>query len=122
VLEVERDRLLVPVCPGEVRAQPVDHVVVPAGEVAADAVLHLDDARAQITEMARANRRRDRLLHGDDGDTCQRVHGRTFLHGRESRAWESKQRFVQTNGCAAFDFLTCRTRPAVDGGSPDVKI
>jgi hypothetical protein len=68
VLEVEGDRLLVPVGPREVGAEPVDDLVVAAGEVAAGPVLDLDDARAEVAEMTGADRRRDGLLNRDDGD------------------------------------------------------
>ncbi len=71
VLEVESHRLLVPVGPDEIGAHPVDHVVVAAGEVAAGAVLHLDDPGAEVAQVAGADRRGDGLLDRDDGDATQ---------------------------------------------------
>jgi hypothetical protein len=68
VLEVERDRLLVPVRPREVRAQTVDDLVVAAGKVAAGPALDLDDAGTEVAQVPSADRRRDRLFNRDHGD------------------------------------------------------
>ena len=62
VLGVERQRLLVAVHPHEVRAEPVDAVVVAAREVAGVRPLHLDHARAEVGELPRGVRRGDRLF------------------------------------------------------------
>ena len=61
-LQVERQRLLRAVGPGEVAAQPEGGGVIVAGEVAAAGPLDLDDAGAEVGQMARGQRRRDRLL------------------------------------------------------------
>jgi hypothetical protein len=71
VLDIEGQRLLVPVEPYEVRRHAVDGVVVLAREVAADPVLYLDHPCAEVTEVPAAKRRRDGLLEGDHGQSGQ---------------------------------------------------
>ena len=56
------------------RRQAVDRCIVAACEVAAVGPLDLDDARPEVGEVARGERRRDRLLDGDDGDVFKRKH------------------------------------------------
>ena len=75
VLHVQGHRLLVAVGPGEVGAHAVDHLVVAAGGVAAGAVLDLDDAGAEVAQVAGADGRGDRLLDRHDGDATQGLHG-----------------------------------------------
>jgi hypothetical protein len=74
MLQVERDAFLRAIRPHEVRREPVGAFVVGTREVAAAGPLHLDDARAQVGQLARAERRRDRVLEGDDGDAFQGFH------------------------------------------------
>jgi hypothetical protein len=62
VLRVQRQRLLVAVHPHEVRAEPVDPLVVAAREVADVRPLHLDHARAEVGELPGGVRGGDRLL------------------------------------------------------------
>ncbi len=72
--QVDRNRLLRPVQPDEVGAAALDGVVVFAGEVAAVDPLDLDDASAQIGEMAGGQRRGHRLLHRDHRDSLESPH------------------------------------------------
>jgi hypothetical protein len=62
VLRVQRERLLVAVHPHEVRAEPLDALVVAAGEVAHVGPLDLDDPRAEVGELPGGVRGGDRLL------------------------------------------------------------
>jgi hypothetical protein len=72
MLEVQRQALLAAVAPHEVRAQAVDAGVVGAGEITHTRPLDLDDARALVGELARAEGRRHRVLERDDGDARER--------------------------------------------------
>jgi len=83
VLEVERQAFLAAVGPYEVRREPLDAAVVAAREVAAAGTLDLDHARAEVGELAGAERRRDRVLERDDGDAVERPHLQK-LRGRPS--------------------------------------
>jgi hypothetical protein len=70
VLEVERDRFLAPVEPDEVGGEAMDRRVVGTGKIAAARALDLDHARAEVAEVARAERTGHCLLerqHGDPG-------------------------------------------------------
>ena len=69
-LDVEDDRLLAAVEPGEVGALAAGRGVVVPGEVAAVA-LDLDHAGAGVGEPAGGERRRDRLLERDDQDAVE---------------------------------------------------
>ena len=59
-------------------------LVVGAREVAAARALDLDHARAEVGELARAERRRDRVFQRDDGDAIQRSHVRLHQKDRGS--------------------------------------
>ena len=48
--------------------------VVGAREIAHARALDLDHARAQVGQLAGAERRRDRVLQRDDGDAFERSH------------------------------------------------
>jgi hypothetical protein len=62
VLRVQGEGLLVAVYPHEVRAEPLDALVVAAGEVAHVGPFDLDDARAEVGELPGGVRGGDRLL------------------------------------------------------------
>ncbi len=73
-LEVDRQRLLAAVEPGEVGAGAVHDVVVLAREVAAVGPLDLDHARAEVGEVAAGERDGDRLLDGHHRQSFERLH------------------------------------------------
>ena len=70
VLDVDRQRLLAPVEPGEIGRLAVRGGVVGAGEVAVRA-FELDDPRPGIGEPAARQRRGDGLFEGDDQDPVE---------------------------------------------------
>src|SRR5438094_8823007 len=103
------------------RRQAVDRCIVAACEVAAVGPLDLDDARPEVGEMARGERRRDRLLNGDDGDVFKRKHywlcwwaaniflfawGPTIFHSRRGihpwRGCSARSRLATAQGCHAL--------------------
>jgi hypothetical protein len=57
------------------RRQPLHALVVAAREVADAGALDLDDARAQVGELAGGERRRDGVFEGDDGEALEGLHG-----------------------------------------------
>ena len=71
ILEIERNALLAPVEPDEIARLAVHRSVVRAGEVARARPLDLDDPRPEVGELPGGERRRDRLLKGDDGDAVE---------------------------------------------------
>src|SRR6185503_21184575 len=75
VLEIEREALLRPVAPYEMRTQATHAFVVGAREVARAGTLDLDHPGAEIGELARAERRRNGVLERHDPHTVQRPHG-----------------------------------------------
>ena len=76
MLDVERQALLRAVGPDEVRGQAAHALVVAAREVADAGTLDLDDAGAEVGELAGGERRGDGVLAGDDGDSVQGLHNR----------------------------------------------
>ena len=78
MLHVEREAFLGAVGPDEVRREAAHALVVAAREIAHAGPLDLDDARAEVGELARRERRGDRVLERDDGDAFERSH-RVFL-------------------------------------------
>ena len=72
LFEVEREAFLGAVDPGEMRRHAVHARVVGAREIARTGALDLDDARAEVGELARAKRRGDRMFERDDGDAVER--------------------------------------------------
>ena len=74
LLQVQRQALLGAVGPDEVRGQAAHPVIVGAREIPRTRALDLDDARAQVGKLARAQRRGDRMLERDDGDAVERPH------------------------------------------------
>ena len=84
MLEVERQAFLRAVGPDEVRGQAAHALVVAAREVADAGALDLDHARAEVGELARAERRRDRVLERDDGDAIERSCAHQNDRGRPS--------------------------------------
>ena len=74
VLDVERQALLAAVRPDEMRREAAHAAVVGAREVADTRALDLDDPRAEVGELPRAERRRDRVLERDDGDAFEGKH------------------------------------------------
>ncbi len=79
VLDVQREALLRAVGPHEMRRQAAHALVVAAREVADAGPLDLDHARAEIGQLSRRERRRDRVLERDDGDAFEGSH-RLFPH------------------------------------------
>ncbi len=74
VLDVELEALLAAIEPDEVRAVTVDGAVVRAREIADTGALDLDHACAEVGQVTGGERRRDRLLEGDDRDVFEWVH------------------------------------------------
>src|SRR5437762_9349075 len=74
VLDVQREALLRAVGPDEVRRLALHRAVVSAGRIAAARSLDLDDARAELGELARGERPGDHLLERYDGDAFERSH------------------------------------------------
>ena len=72
VLHVERQAFLGAIDPDEMRGQALDRMVVVARRVAAVGPLDLDHARAELGELARAERPGDDLLECDDRDSVER--------------------------------------------------
>ena len=68
VLDVQRQAFLGAVGPDEVRGQAAHALVVAAREVAHAGALDLDDARAQVGQLARGEGRGDGVFERDDGD------------------------------------------------------
>jgi hypothetical protein len=58
-----------------VRGQAAHPLVIGAREVAHAGALDLDHAGAQVGQLARAERRGDRVFQGNDGDAIQGSHG-----------------------------------------------
>ncbi len=79
MLHVERQAFLRAVGPDEMRGQAAHARVVAAREVAGARALDLDDAGAEVGELARRERRRDRVLEGDDGESLEGLHGVSVL-------------------------------------------
>ena len=75
MLHVEREAFLGAVGPDEVRRQAAHALVVAAGEVARAGALDLDDAGAEVGQLAGGEGRRDRVLQRDDGDAFEWLHG-----------------------------------------------
>ena len=84
VLEVERQAFLGAVAPDEVRRRAVGPAVVGAGEVALARTLDLDDARTEVSELTRAERRGNRMLQRNDQHSFQWTHGNFFQNERGS--------------------------------------
>jgi hypothetical protein len=74
VLDVERQALLRAVGPDEMRGEAAHPGVVAAREVAGAGTLDLDDAGAEVGELACRERCRDRMLERDDGESFERLH------------------------------------------------
>src|SRR3954470_1465183 len=74
MLDVERHALLRPIGPHEMRRQAAHSAIVRTGEVADAGALDLDYARTEIGQLARAERRGNRLLERNDGDAIERSH------------------------------------------------
>jgi hypothetical protein len=72
MLDVEREAFLRAVGPYEVRRQAAHARVVGAREIAAAGPLDLDDACAEIGELAGAERCGDRVLERHHGDAVER--------------------------------------------------
>ena len=66
VLHVQRQALFRTIGPDEVRRHAVDALVVGAGEVAAARAFDLDDARAEVGKVPRAERCGDGMFERDD--------------------------------------------------------
>ena len=71
--QVELHRLLAVVQPDEVGGEAAHRAVVVPGGVPHPGVLHLDHPGAEVGEVARAQRGRDRLLERQHGDACERA-------------------------------------------------
>jgi len=73
VLDVQRDRFLAPVQPGEIGALAVHGRIVSARKVAAALSFYLYHARPRIRQPRRAERGRHRLLERDDERAGERA-------------------------------------------------
>ena len=73
VLDVERQAFLRAVAPDEMRGETLDPRIVGAREIANARPLDLDDARAEVGELARAEGRGDGVLKRDDGRAGKRT-------------------------------------------------
>ncbi len=92
VAEVQRDRLLAPVEPDEVRGQFAEHrVVVVAGEVTAARVLHLDGAGAEVGEGTGGRRGGNSLLQPDHDEIPQREIQRSSWQSSGQSLWRLPQ-------------------------------
>ena len=85
VLQVEAEAFLAAVGPDEVRGQAFDARVVGAREGTDAVPLDLEHARAEVGQLAGAERRRDGVLEGDGGDACERLHRVQKERGSPSR-------------------------------------
>ena len=74
MLDVQRQAFLRPIGPDKMRGQAIDALVICTREVTDAGALDLDDACAQIGQLARAERRSNRMFEGDDGDAVQWTH------------------------------------------------
>ncbi|CAM2153002.1 hypothetical protein PT2222_20033 [Paraburkholderia tropica] len=124
-LHVEREAFLRTVGPDEMRGETVHALVVAAREIAHAGTLDLDDARAQIRELARAERRRDCVLERDDLDAFERAHDsalrleRTrqaenmFGDVRENQVGGNRRNLIETRLAElAFDVVFAREAEA----------
>lgn len=66
--EIQRQAFLGAVGPGEMRGQTLDAAIVAAREVADFGPFHLDDARALVGQLARAEGRGNGVFQRNDGD------------------------------------------------------
>jgi hypothetical protein len=83
LFQVQGKRLFGTVDPDEVAGKTLDDGIIGPGEVSGLRALHLDDPRAHVGELARGERRGDRLLQRDDRDALQRQRHQNDL-GRPS--------------------------------------
>jgi hypothetical protein len=69
--EIQDHAALAAVQPNEVRAESLNSGIVISGEITAARPLDFDDVRAEIRQVARRQRRGDRVLPGDDVNALQ---------------------------------------------------
>ena len=86
MFHVEREAFLRAVGPDEMRRQATHALIVAAREVAGLGAFDLDDARTKVSQLARGERRRDRVFQRDDGDALE------WLHAVPRRLWRVNQR------------------------------
>ena len=72
LLEVQRQAFLGAIDPDEMRGQTVYPLVIGTRKVANAGALDLDDARAQVSELAGTKRRGDGVFQRDDGNAVER--------------------------------------------------
>jgi hypothetical protein len=102
LLEVERQAFLGAVGPDEVRGLALDAGVVGAGEVARAGALDLDHARAEVGELAGAERRGDGVFEGDDGDAVEGAGHKFHLAAQSSRiVAQNEPRQARGSTCSA---------------------
>src|SRR5690606_39447065 len=110
VLEVERKAFLGAVGPDKVRRQAAHAFVVAAGEVAGPGAFDLDDARAHVGQLARAEGGRDGVLQAYDRNAVEGTDGNAGAHAENlSCAW-----WASVPSCSAHRSATpgSPTRPA----------
>ena len=73
LFHVQAQAFLRAVGPDEMRGQPIDPLVVAAGEVAGTGPLDLDHPCAEVGQLARAERRGDGVLEADHSDAIERA-------------------------------------------------
>src|SRR5439155_5093375 len=99
VLHVKRQAFLRAIAPHEMRGHPSYAFVVAAREVAAARRFDFDNARAEISELACAERCGDRMLERDHRDAIERSHRLLLQNDRGSpsrcSATYEKMRFVE---------------------------
>ena len=87
MLDIERERLLRPVEPDEVRRLALHRRVIRTCEVTHTGALDLDDAGAQISQLSGRKGRGHRLLEREDGDPLERKHSDQNDRGMPNTCW-----------------------------------
>src|SRR5581483_7515161 len=120
MLDVQRQALLPAVHPDEVRRQAFHgRVVAPCG-VAGPGALDLDDARAEVGELARRERPGDHLLQRDDRDAVEWSHSkRTVSPGSGTPENAVLQISPGCTGCASVRVPVVTNSPGASRGACD---
>ena len=116
VLHVQSQAFLRAVDPDEVRGEPFHRGVVRPCRVAAGRPLDLDDARAELGELAGGERSGDDLLERNHGDAFQRPHAKARL--RPGKPVTSvRQASPRATGCASVSTPVLMISPGRSGAS-----
>src|SRR5262245_38552326 len=119
MLYIERETFFRAIDPDEMRGEPVDGVIVMPRRIAGVGPLDLDHARAELGELARAERTRDDLLEREHGDSVERpLHANVTV--RPGRAMP-RNAVVQVSpgrtGCASVSTPVVTISPARSAGA-----